>query len=243
VNDSLAKASSQLLVIILLFLAAAPLRANKDKKKKDPPPPTSVTLSVDVPSLAAIEETGQSQVKGDLRITVSQDTYGVEGSFRTEEKQIDPPSKFGVVFRPCENGVYLEKTQIPELHVTPDHLMFHVHINNQMSRVFHGSGLVVEFNVAGKVVTVDPSGYGDLTTVIIPPRSEQDITIVGPEITRVPSPSTVGLFFYDVVTKTDQAGNVVEKQNYEWYFSYKTQATQKQFTVPAPEVGWSCPQQ
>jgi len=243
VNDSLATASSRLLAIILLCLVAAPLSANKDKKKKDPPPPTTVTLSADVPSLAAIEETAQTQVKGDVRITVSQDTYGVEESIRTEVRQIAPPSKFGLVLSPCENGVYVEKTQIPELHVTPDHLMFHVHINNQMSRVFNGKGLVVEFNVANKVVSVDPSGYGDLVHVIISPRGEQDITIVGPEINQIPAPSTVGLSLYDVVTKTDQAGNVVEKQNYEWYFSYKTQATQKQFTVPAPEVGWSCPQQ
>ena len=235
-------AISVISVFVAAFvLIAAPMQAQKDKKKKDPPAPTNVKLQADVPSLAVLEGTDQSQIKGDLRITVSQETFHADGSFRTEQKEVPPPTKWGLVVMPCQNGTYVEHTHIPELKVAPENLVFHVHINNQMSRVFRGSGLVVQFNVAGKVVNVDPSGYGDLVNVIIPPRSEQEITIVGPAVSDIPSPSTVGLFFYDVVTKIDQAGNVSEKQNYEWYFSYKTQATEKDFTVPPPDSSWVCP--
>jgi hypothetical protein len=231
-----------LAAVVPLAILSLPVHAQKDKKKKELPAPTNVKLNVDVPSLAVLEGTEQSQTKGDLRITVSQETFRAEESFRTEQKQVPPPSFLGIVtMMPCANGVYVERTQIPGLKVTPERLVFHVHINNQMPRVFRGSGLVVQFNVAGKVVNVDPSGYGDLVNVIIPPRSEQDITIIGPEVSNVPSPSTVGLFFYDVVTKIDQAGNVIEKQNYEWYFSYRTQTTVKDFTVPAPVRTWACP--
>lgn len=228
-------------VALSLIAVSISAKDKKPKKTEEPPAPRTATLSVDLPSLAILEGTGQSQTKGDLRITVSTETFVAKESFRTEQQQVPPPSKWGLVAMPCPNGVYVERTQIPELKVVPEGLAFHVHVNNQMPRVFRGSGLVVQFNIAGKVVNVDPSGYGDLVNVIIPPRSEQEISIAGPEISKIPSPSTVGLFFYDVVTKTDQAGNVSEKQNYEWYFSYRTQATQKEINVPAPERSWVCP--
>jgi len=35
---------------------------------------------------------------------------------------------------------------------------------------------------------------------------------------------------------------VTEKQNFEWYFSYQTQATEKEFSVPPPQEGWVVPQ-
>lgn len=230
--------------IMQCLLVFPPVSAQKEKKKKkDPPAPTIQKLSVDVPSLAALEGTAQSQTKGDVRITVTQEIFRSEGTLRTDQRQVQPSG--WLVFAPgCQNGaapMYVERTQIPQLNVVPDRLVFHVHINNQMSHVFRGSGLVVQFNVAGKVVSVDPSGYGDLVNVIIPPRGEQEISVIGPPVSQIPSPSTVGLFLYDVVTKVDQAGNTGEKQNYEWFFSYQTQAKETEFTVAAPQQGWLCP--
>ena len=54
----------------------------------------------------------------------------------------------------------------------------------------------------------------------------------------IPDPTTVGLFLYDVVTNTDAAGNVTEKQNFEWYFSYRGQLVEKEFEVRRPERVW-----
>jgi len=39
--------------------------------------------------------------------------------------------------------------------------------------------------------------------------------VYGPGIKSIPSECTIGLFFYDVPTKTDAAGNITEKQNSE----------------------------
>jgi hypothetical protein len=35
--------------------------------------------------------------------------------------------------------------------------------------------------------------------------------------------STIGVFLFDVVTRTDDAGDVTEKQNSEWFFNYTPQ--------------------
>ncbi len=69
------------------------------------------------------------------------------------------------------------------------------------------------------------------------------MTIVGPPVGSIPSPCTIGIFLYDVVTKMDQAGNITDKQNYEWYFSYQTQAVDRQTEIPATTEGWVIPQQ
>jgi len=42
----------------------------------------------------------------------------------------------------------------------------------------------------------------------------------------LPDKTTIGLFIYDIVTKTDAAGNVTEKQNFEWYYNLETQLVQ-----------------
>lgn len=225
------------LIATLLVCCAFPAYGGK---KKEPPQPTIVKVSANVPSLAALAETEQSQTKGGLRITVQQVTYEAKDASTYAQREIPPPSFLGMVALPSPNAVYVERTQVPTLAVDPDHLVFHLHISNQMPRVFRGSGVAVQFNVAGKVVSVDPSGYGDLVNIIIPPRSEQEITVVGPEISTIPSPCTVGLFLYDVVTDTDKAGNVTDKQNFEWYFSYQTQSVEKEFSV-LPQRMWVTP--
>jgi len=80
----------------------------------------------------------------------------------------------------------------------------------------------VQFQVAGKTLHVDPSGFGDFLNAIVPPRSSQDIDIVGPAIADLPERATIGVFIYDVVTKMDEAGNIQEKQNFEWYYAWET---------------------
>jgi hypothetical protein len=222
-----------------VLVGAASAGGGKEKKTKKPPQPTVVKLSVAVPSLAPLQETPQSQTKGGLRITLAPETFNATESWSVQSRQVPPPGF--IVFQPSPTAVYVEKTSTPSLNVTPDGLVFHLHLSNQLPRVFRGSGIAVQFNVAGKLVATDTSGYGDLVNLILPPRSEQEVTILGPKISVIPSPCTVGVSLYDVVTGMDQAGNITEKQNFEWFFSYQTQATEKEFSVPPPERGWVTP--
>jgi hypothetical protein len=239
-NILMPKRFTQLFTGVFLLIAVAVGGAYGKKPPKEPPQPTIVKLNAEVPSLAALEDTPQSQTKGGLRITLAPETYEAKESWTVQSQQIAPHG--WLVVQPSPNAVYVQQTKVPSLTVSPDHLVFHMHLNNQMPHVFRGSGIAVQFNVAGKVVSADASGYGDLTNIILPPRSEQEVAIVGPEISTIKSPCTVGVFLFDVVTNIDQAGNVTAKQNYEWYFSYQTQAVEKEFSVPPPQEGWVVPQ-
>jgi hypothetical protein len=115
---------------------------------------------------------------------------------------------------------YFEKNTTPALKVSPERLRFTFKLNNKLQRVFRGAGAVIQFNIAGKTQRVDQSDYKELIEMIVPPRNEQQVDFWGPGIDQVPDQSTIGIFLYDVVTKTDAAGNTLEKQNFEWYFKY-----------------------
>lgn len=230
--------------LIVLIVGIPTANGQFKMKKKDPPPappPANVTVKVLIPSLAPLAESAASQEKGGLRITLEPTGFQTQETVVDSAREVAPPSKFGIVMKPDPNAIYVQHTQTPQLLVKPDRVIFHVHINNQLPRVFRGAGIAVQFNVAGKVTNVDPSGYGDLVNVIIPPRSEQEIIIVGPKVGSIPSPCTIGVFLYDVVTKMDDAGNVTEKQNFEWYYSYRTQDSEKEIPGPSSTAGWVMP--
>jgi hypothetical protein len=208
-------------------------------KKKPDPVPATAKLSTKLPSMAPLPETEQSQDKGGLKITVAPVAYSVKEESLASVRQVNPSFKETLLMNHLQTDIFVERSYTPLLKIDPDRLHFQVHISNQMSRVFHGSGIAVQFSVAGKTVAIDPSGYGDLVNTIIPPRGEQTIEVIGPEIAGIPDTATVGLFFYDVVTNTDAAGNVTAKQNFEWYFSYRTQQVEKEVQIPLPERMWA----
>lgn len=230
---------------IHLFCAASVLSLvcipglSQNRQKKEAPRPVGVRVTAEVPSLSPLEESEQSQVKGGIRITMQPEPFKTVESIRTVQREVPPPSKWGFTVSPGQGSIYVERSRVPELKVSPERLILRLNLNNQLPRVFRGSGIAVQFNVAGKVVPVNAAGYGDLVNIVLPPRGEQEVTIVGPSLDTIPAPSTIGIFLFDVVTGIDQAGNVTDKQNFEWYFSYQKQAAEKVIMVPPPESMWT----
>jgi hypothetical protein len=113
-----------------------------------------------------------------------------------------------------------ESTAVPD----PAELKFTVTLNNQMARVFHGGGTVVQFKVGGKLLAVQQAGYSELQNAIVPPRNEQQIVIYGPALSQIPASGTLGVFLYDVVTDQNDAGVVTAKANFQWFFDYKMES-------------------
>ena len=109
----------------------------------------------------------------------------------------------------------LETTSTPVYTVNPEKVAFRVKINNQMPRVFRGAGTVVLYNFGGKNTSISSQDYAELSNIIVPPRTEAEVTIYGPSFRDIPEKTTLGIFLYDVVIRTDNAGNIVEKHNYQ----------------------------
>lgn len=214
-----------------------------DKKPAAPPPePTVVSVDVAVPSLAPSPETKTTQLKGGIQIAMDTDVYTADVRPVYNDTRFEPGFKemFHIPCTGTRSGTgqplaFFKRDYTPQVTMNHDHLVLHLHITNNLPRVFRGAGALIQFNIAGKTVHVDSNGYGDFLNAIIPPRSTQDIDIVGPELSIIPPRATIGVFVYDVVTKMDEAGNIKEKQDFEWYYSWATQSTTKQVTLPAEE--------
>jgi hypothetical protein len=189
------------------------------------PPPTK-TISCKLPILTLLAESAGRKEKGGIEISVDPVSYKAERGQHKTRTEVQP--NFGEALlaptNPSTGRAYpfVEDRVEPFLKTSPDRLAFLIKINNKLPRVFRGAGTVVQYNVAGKLYAVDQTGYGEMLAAIIPPRSELQLTVTGPSLDTLPDQGTIGLFFYDVVTAADAAGNVTEKQNFEWFFNYST---------------------
>lgn len=232
---SLSKALGLALIVVSPVLALA-------KKDVALAPPVVVSIDVLTPSISPAPETKPLQSKGGVTISIDTDTYKTAAVPQAVESQFQPGFKEAFHI-PCTGAFtpglghidYFLRDFQPQAVTKTDHLVVHLHITNSLPRVFRGSGAIVQFQVAWKTAHVDASGFGDFLNAIIPPRSSQDIDIVGPAIADLPERAAVGVFIYDVVTKMDEAGNIQEKQNFEWYYTWETQRHTAEVTLPAQQ--------
>jgi len=191
--------------------------------------PQSTSIKCSVPSVNALPETKEAQEKGGVEIAVVPALYK---AVRLDQVIITPEQptmreQLSLIGQNAANKVFVAKTTIPRLGVQPERLQFNLRINNKLARVFRGQGAVVQFNVGGKLVPFGNTDYKEFINGIVPPRNETELKIYGPSLSLIPEKGTIGIFLYDVVTATDPAGNVTEKQNYEWYFNYSTQIAEE----------------
>lgn len=215
---------------LLLALASLALLIGCETPTSGPPPPQR-TISGKLPILTLLPESTGRKEKGGIEISVDPVSYKTERGQHKTRTEVQP--NFGEALlaprNPSTGDTYpfVEDRVEPYIKTSPDRLAFLVKINNKLPRVFRGAGTVVQYNVAGKLYAVDQTGYGEMLAAIIPPRTEMQLTITGPSLDTIPDQGTVGLFFYDVVTATDAAGNVTEKQNFEWFFNYSTKLVEE----------------
>ena len=212
--------------------AAALLAALAGCQTPPPPTPQQLTATVKLPVVARLPETQEAQEKGGVEISVVPAIYVAEKTEKMTTRQVNPTMGNMVLVSLATGGnsggkVFVQQVTEQQLRVQPNRLQFTVRINNKLPRVFRGQGAVVQFNAAGKLIPFDRVDYKEFVNGIVPPRNESEFKIMGPSLDALPDDCTLGIFLYDVVTATDLAGNVTEKQNYEWYFTYKARATEQ----------------
>jgi hypothetical protein len=187
-------------------------------------PPQTTQIQCTIPKIDVIADkvNQQTQSKGGLDITVVPALYKAVRADKTTIRQVQP--NFGeVMLMNNQTQVVVEQDAIPQLIAVPGRVEFTVKIHNQLNRVFHGQGAVVQFNVDGKLIPFNNTDYKEFSGGIVPPLNDGDLKIDGPPLDILKDKGTITIFLYDVVTATDVAGNTTEKQNYTWDFSYTMQ--------------------
>ncbi len=228
-----------LMVFMILAVLAgegtiSPLLAGK-KTKKEPPAPQEIEMSAKLPTVTPLAGTNLSQEKGNVRISVGLVSYKVGVVYISHAQRTNPGFKEAFLLPHNQTDVFIERTCTPVAQVLPSRLEFLVTVDNEMDHVFRGSGMVVRYQVAGKDMAVDQGAWADLVNAIIPPRGSQQVAVYGPAVNTLPSNGTLGLYFDDVVTGTNPAGDVTQRQSFEWYFQLNFQDQDIQAEEPPPD--------
>ena len=211
-----------------------------------PPLPRTTQIQCIVPKIDVIADkvNQQTQSKGGLDITIVPALYQAVRADKTKATQVDP-GFFEIAKASPEdvkNNKFVELVATPLLKTEPNRVEFVVKIHNQLNRVFHGQGTVVQFNVDGKLIPFNNTDYKEFSGGIVPPLNDSDLKIFGPPLDLLKDKGTISIFLYDVVTATDVAGNTTEKQNYTWDFSYTMQPVTESVEVKTTRE-WMDPSQ
>lgn len=216
-------------LVLLNFTVLMGLSGCADTPAPQPNPTTTVQCFQ--PVMSPLAQTKELQSKGGITISLAQSTFTCTDAVETRSREITPDLSDRINYAMSggqpDNSRLIEVTSIPVMKVEPNRVAFRIKINNQGQRVFRGSGTVVLYNISGKNASVSSQDYAELSNLIVPPRTEQEVTIYGPSFRDVPDHTSLGIFLYDVATKTDAAGNITEKQNFEWYYNYELQVREE----------------
>lgn len=202
-----------------------------------PSPPVYTTISAQVPVITAMPETSEAQRKGGLEITIVPARYHLEKRDVTTIEPITPglgrtlQESLAIGDGKPRSAVRVQEETETILAPTPERLQFVVRLNNQLSRVFRGQGAVIQFNVDGQLIPFGHVDYTNFLNGVVPPRNESSFVIFGPRLRELPDSGAIGLYIYDVVTETDAAGNVTERQNFEWFFQIENKIIREQVKV------------
>jgi hypothetical protein len=196
-----------------------------------------VDVFADVPSIVPAAQTTETQHHGGVTITVAPTQFDTVG--RTKCKyRLPQATLFTIAPTGASNETHrkLLEVQYHDIDVNNRDLAFAVTIRNGMTRVFRGSGALVQFNLDSHVQAVEQSGYLEFLNVLIPPMGEAQVHIAGPALSSLKDGATLGVFLYDVVTAIDNAGTVTHRDNFEWYFRVNLRHVMEKSTLVATNV-------
>ncbi len=214
--------------ILISTVALAGLVAGCAVQPIAPAANPQITVRCVYPTISPLAQTKELQSQGGINVSLAPGNFQCTKAGKQSKAVVSPTFGEQMEISLASGGkgqLYqlVETTITPIYTVNPDKIAFRVKINNQMPRVFRGAGTVVLYNFGGKNTSTSQQDYAELNNLIVPPRTEAEVTIYGPSFRDMPEKATLGIFLYDVVTRTDQAGNIVEKQNFEWYYNYQNQ--------------------
>ena len=188
------------------------------------PPPSAIAMNCRYPVFSPMPETNEMQTKGGVSVTLAvtpfqcvqqvEKTYAHKGPTLAE-------TALG------QKKGHTVTTSTPRLVVAPERLKVTVRVSNQLPHVFRGAGTMIQFQVAGKNWASKAEDFAEFTNVIIPPRGEQIVDLYGPPVDALPAQATVAIFLHDLVIKADNAGNPIDRQSFQWFYNYETQAKQE----------------
>ena len=208
-----------------------------------PPPPEtfSRTITFDVPELTPLTQTAATQTRSGVSISLRIEPPQLYRNLMCQYR----PHQAPVLFMPAgatkaTHDLFREaRFEAPGLS-TRD-VLFHFTITNRLDRVFRGAGAVLQLSVDGKAQPIAQNAYIDFLNTLVLPREVKEVTVRIPGSSDLIGGGALGVFLYDVVTKTNAAGNVQARENFEWYYKVKRNPVSETVSAPRRTVWVSKP--
>jgi hypothetical protein len=207
-----------------------------------PLPPPERTFLVEVPVLAPAAGHTDQQRKGGMTVAVTPSQFTLRPGVVCEYVRAALP--FSVLFGDAQKAAGVSRQthtlltetryRVPQL--AEDHVTFHVTLANNMQRVFRAAGAVVQVEMGNSVETVDEARYSELSTYMLPPGQQRQFQIPAIPLGRLADGAAAGFRLFDLVTDIDAAGNVRDRQNFEW--RYKVRLDRREEVVVGQRSNW-----
>ncbi len=215
----------------VLFAALALVPAIWGCVPLTPLPPEEISLQS--PTLKPLNKEMEDQKKGAVHVSIAPFTYqasvqGIKefmsggGPYQGVTYNSNGTQSAYIYFQ--ANGRYRNVVVLD-----PERVKFKVKLTNQLDHTIKLDGTLVQFRVAGVKVDVDKVNYSDFLNGILTPGEENEFVIAGPPIANIPAGTTVALLLYDLVTKTNAAGEPTQRSKFE--FVYKLRWKQEMVQV------------
>ncbi len=195
-----------------------------------PPPPPDRTFQYDFPVVDVLEESTNLVTLGGVRISLAPRSFEVGTVNRCEYRRARTSLSDILRGASMPAGVSADThTEVEEVRyrsptVSPNRISLVATVTNQLDRVFRGQGSVVQFAIGGRAVSADAVNYSQFLNAIIPPNGEVQVRLEGPPLSSVGESSTIAVNIYDIMSNVDEAGNVTQRDNAEWFFAVRRES-------------------
>jgi len=182
----------------------------------------SMQLTYQIPYFEMANETKQLVTKGSITVSMEIQNFETNRLNKQTEK-----------IAPSDNAEFdkYEVRNEPYYDTSPNQVHFRMRIKNNSTRILKLREVALVFQVDGHQVSLNNEYTTKWLENMVIPSSEEDYDIPGPLLSTLKGNSTVGVFLYDVPISYDNAGNVLKKENFEWYFYQKERSETKKEVI------------
>jgi len=184
--------------------------------------PTLTTINLERPTVVLAPGYEHAKVIDGVAVTVTPTPFEEVEFVRrqvTEKQSI-------IVMNDMKNW---EITDTPGFVFRPDNLQFAIKMTNNLGHVLRLAGIVVKVTADGQPLSA--SGLEEMERIVLVPGQSWAGTLQGPPTGAMPKNANLVFSIYDVVTAVDAANNATKRANFEWVFTYNTEATTKQAEI------------
>lgn len=183
-----------------------------------------LNVSYDLPVVEPIEQTKQSVVKGNVTITCQIKPFKAE-----KKEEMTKNITYADPYKPGYDVYEIKKT--PYYEVYPDRIWFSVTVKNNGERILKLKDVAIVLLVDGVAYKIPEEVLQEWVTGMLVKGFEKTYNIAGPFLSGLSNEKIIYLSINDVPISYTDAGEIIRKENFEWYYKFSREKINKQENI------------